>query len=47
VYKNPQFSETDKQQLIDTAYFQMINLSRAGTQMMQDVHDAMERNIPK
>jgi len=47
VYGNPQFSESDKQQLIDTAYFQMINLSRAGTQMMQDVHDAMDGAIEK
>jgi len=43
VYKNPQFSAEDKQELIDTAYFRMIELSKAGSKMMQDVHDAMER----
>jgi F0F1-type ATP synthase delta subunit len=38
VYKNPQMTPSDKRQLIDTIYYRMIELGRAGKAMSQQIN---------
>jgi hypothetical protein len=42
VHKNPNFSSTDKRQLIDTAYYRMIEISKAGNAMLGTIKETMK-----
>lgn len=39
VHKNPDLSADDKRQLIDTLYYRMVELSRAGNEGLRSIHD--------
>lgn len=43
VTKNPQMSPVDKRQLIDSTYYQMINMARTGNDLMRNIDQTMAK----
>lgn len=43
VTKDPSMTPTDKRQLIDTTYYQMINMARQGNEVTQQIDNAMAK----
>ncbi len=42
IHDNPDISADEKRQLIDTQYFRMIEMARAGNEITKGLHDALE-----